>query len=212
LIISALSHVCASIAKVSIDLDSRVGKEVYSFSHLLFDLIDQDQMIPFFHIFLVYLCSGISHINEKVRSRSLTFSKLLISHYPKLASRNTNRLLPLFLQLLCGRGSASTLTNNLKFREDILERVEVLLSLHASSAKESGDKFQSDEKCRSKLQWNQIDGDVFNYQFLSRTRSVLSLVETLDQRLGKKHHKELFIFAPNSDIPFDVSSLYICLL
>ena len=207
--VSALSDVCASIAKVSIDLDNRVGKEVHSFCSSLFDLIEQDQMIPFFHIFLVYICSGVSHISERVRLRSLSFSKLLISHYPQLVARNTNRLLPHFLQLLCGRGSSSTATNSLKFRDDILERVEELWSLHASSL--NGWDKNHELFAERQLHWNFVGCDVFTYPFLAHTSDIRSLVGNLvDQKpldLGKKSDKKMFAFAENSAIPLDVGLL-----
>ncbi|XP_052246793.1 testis-expressed protein 10 homolog isoform X1 [Dreissena polymorpha] len=133
-----LPDIIEKSAEMFSDKDSTVRRgAVKHLLKLVFPVISEKQIAPFFPLVSAHLCCAMTHINDDIKMDSLAVLDLLLDHFPKLMVTKSSQVLTNFIEQISrqqGQGQSRSLTINpssgtssMKWRLLVMSRLQKFL-------------------------------------------------------------------------------------
>lgn len=97
---SQLHSLLQGIASLSLDREKSVRRDSLKALNLILKPVSNDQLEPFFDIVISYLSCAMTHIDPSIKEDSLLFLDVLAENCGSLLARNSNKVLPNFLDMI----------------------------------------------------------------------------------------------------------------
>eukprot|EP00158_Paraphelidium_tribonemae_P009837 Partr_v1_DN28979_c0_g2_i1_m25347 putative Testis expressed 10 len=105
---SQISRIFSGPLKLMLDMESGIRKALLAFFGDICPLFDSLEISPHFSSVIVYTCSAMTHINERVRVDSLKFLQIWIEQFPDLVvNAAALKLIPNLISALHGDKSSA---------------------------------------------------------------------------------------------------------
>ena len=108
LLVTCIGDLIKKVSPLFADQYDSVRHSLYLLLKLVFQVIDQKVISPFFSLLLASIKCGLTHINSSIQTNSVKITDLLIEHYPSLIKISINSLLPLYLPLVAMKTQSSS--------------------------------------------------------------------------------------------------------
>ncbi|XP_012230863.1 testis-expressed protein 10 homolog [Linepithema humile] len=131
---SQLSSLLRGVAALSLDKEKDIRRDSLTALNLILSPISKTQLMPFHEILISYLSCAMTHIDLHVKEDSLLFLDVLIQNCGNILAKNSHKILPNFLGMICSlhgevklnRQLTTTLkskSTSVKWRIKVLERL-----------------------------------------------------------------------------------------
>lgn len=132
---SLLQGICA----LSLDKERGIRHDSLKVLSLILGPVSNDQLNPYCDILISYLRCAMTHIDPRIKEDALLFLDVLVQNCSNVLARNSQRVLPNFLDMISklhtemkpGRQLITTLNTkntNVKWRIKVLERLATMFS------------------------------------------------------------------------------------
>ncbi|XP_076627278.1 testis-expressed protein 10 homolog [Colletes latitarsis] len=127
---SLLQGICA----LSLDKERNIRHDSLKVLSLILSPVSNDQLSPYCEVLISYLRCAMTHIDPRIKEDALLFLDVLVQNCNNIMARNSNKVLPNFLDMISrlhtemkpGRQLITSLnskTTNVKWRIKVLERL-----------------------------------------------------------------------------------------
>lgn len=131
---SQLSSLLRGVAALSLDKEKDIRRDSLIALNLILSPISKAQLVPFHEILISYLSCAMTHINSHVKEDSLLFLDVLIQNCGNVLAKNSHKILPNFLGMICSlqgevklnrllKTTLKSKSTSVKWRIKVLERL-----------------------------------------------------------------------------------------
>lgn len=131
---SQLSSLLRGVAALSLDKEKDIRRDSLTALNLILSPISKTQLMPFHEILISYLSCAMTHIDLHVKEDSLLFLDVLLQNCGNVLAKNSHKILPNFLGMICSLHGEAKLNRQLtttlkskstsvKWRIKVLERL-----------------------------------------------------------------------------------------
>lgn len=132
---SLLQGICA----LSLDKEKNIRHDSFKVLNLILGPVSNEQLYPYCNVLISYLRCAMTHLDPRIKEDSLLFLDVLVQNCSNILARNSNKVLPNFLDMISrlhtemkpGRQLTTTLNSkntNVKWRIKVLERLATMFS------------------------------------------------------------------------------------
>lgn len=131
---SQLNSLLRGIAALSLDKEKDVRRDSLHALNLILSPISSEQITPYCDILISYLSCAMTHVNSHIKEDSLLFLDVLMENCGSVLAKNSHKILPNFLGMICrlhseikpGRQLTTTLNSkctNISWRIKVMKRM-----------------------------------------------------------------------------------------
>lgn len=199
---SQLHTLLQGISALSLDKERSVRRDAFKALSLILNPISNDQLEPFFDILMSYLSCAMTHIDPNIKEDSLLFLDVLTENSSSLLARNSQKILPNFLDMISklqteskvDRQLVTTLSSkqtSIKWRIDVLSRLSSILMsmMNVKKSRKSFNNFNPNSRVISNTE-GILHVPLYRTKYLAIGQLNFSKGQNLEIKVGKNSELE----------------------